>query len=172
MEIVVNDTNIFIDLYSINFLDYLFQLPINVHTVDFVINEIKNKEQLNCITEYIKKGLLNVHRFTSEELTEVSKLYEESSGNVSLVDCSVWYYAKRNNYVLLTGDRQLRIRAINSNVTVKGIIYVFDTLIENKLIDSAIAANKLEELFQINQRLPKTIIQERINLWRKNKSLV
>ncbi len=40
MEIVINDTNIFLDLYDIGLLDDFFQLPIRVHTVDFVINEI------------------------------------------------------------------------------------------------------------------------------------
>jgi hypothetical protein len=61
----------------------------------------------------------------------------------------------------------LRTRAINSNVAVKGIIYVFDALVENELIDPMLAADKLEELFRINQRLPKKIIGERIGGWRK-----
>lgn len=167
MEIVVNDTNILIDLYSIDFLEQFFQLPITVHTVDFVINEIKDEDQLRSIKEYINRGLLNVHKFTAEELMEVLELHQDAGGNLSLTDCSVWYYAKQNNYVLLTGDRQLRTRAINSNVAVKGIIYVFDALVENELIDPMLAADKLEELFRINQRLPKKIIGERIGGWRK-----
>jgi rRNA-processing protein FCF1 len=166
MEIVVNDTNILIDLYTIDFLEQLFRLPITVHTVDFVINEIKDELQLKSIKEYTDNGLLHVHRFTADELTDVLELYEKASGNVSLTDCSVWHYAKRNNYILLTGDRQLRTRAKNSNVTVKGIIYVFDSLVEYKLIEPSLAADKLEELFRINQRLPKKIIQERIDAWR------
>jgi predicted nucleic acid-binding protein len=138
-----------------------------VYTVDFVINEIKDEDQLRSIKEYINRGLLNVHKFTAEELMEVLELHQGAGGNLSLTDCSVWYYAKQNNYVLLTGDRQLRTRAINSNVAVKGIIYVFDALVENGLIDPMLAADKLEELFRINQRLPKKIIGERIGGWRK-----
>jgi rRNA-processing protein FCF1 len=167
MEIVVNDTNILIDLYSIEFLEQFFQLPIIVHTVDFVINEIENVEQKEKIAEYINRGLLKVHQFTAEELTKVVKLHEEASDNVSLTDCSVWYYAMQNNYILLTGDRQLRTRAINTNVTVKGIIYVFDSLVEHQIVSPELAADKLEELFRINQRLPKSLIQERIASWRK-----
>ena len=45
MEIVVNDTNIFIDLHSIRLLDQFFELPITVHTVDFVINELTDEVQ-------------------------------------------------------------------------------------------------------------------------------
>jgi rRNA-processing protein FCF1 len=167
MEIVVNDTNILIDLYSIEFLEQFFQLPIIVHTVDFVINEIENVEQKEKIAEYVNRGLLKVHQFTAEELTKVVELHEEASGNVSLTDCSVWYYTMQNNYILLTGDRQLRTRAINTNVTVKGIIYVFDSLVEHQIVSPELAADKLEELFSINQRLPKSLIQERIASWRK-----
>jgi rRNA-processing protein FCF1 len=167
MEIVVNDTNILIDLYSIDFLEQFFSLPITVHTVDFVINEIKEVKQKEKISEFISRGLLKVHQFSAEELIQVVKLYEGASGNVSLIDCSVWYYAMHNHYVLLTGDRQLRTRAINANVTVKGIIYVFDSLVEHRVISPELAADKLEELFRINQRLPKNVIQERIASWRK-----
>jgi rRNA-processing protein FCF1 len=167
MEIVVNDTNILIDLYSIDLLEAFFRLPITVHTVDFVINEIKEESQLDCIREYIRRGLLYVHRFSVQELENIVELHRGASGNVSLTDCSVWYYAKCNNYVLLTGDRQLRARAIGTNVAVKGIIYVFDELVEKRIITPSFAAVKLEELFFKNQRLPKRIIQERIESWRR-----
>jgi rRNA-processing protein FCF1 len=164
--VVVNDTNIFLDLYSIGCLDYFFQLPFTVHTVDFVLNEIKDEAQRSSLQPYLKCGLLHVHRFSAEELVDVVELHEEASGNVSIVDCSVWYYAQRNDYILLTGDRQLRARAINSHVTVRGIIYVFDCLVENRLMPPSLAADKMEELMAINQRLPKKIIQERIEVWR------
>ena len=53
MEIVVNDTNIFIDLHSIGLLESFFALPIKVHTVDFVINEITIKEQLDEVNKFV-----------------------------------------------------------------------------------------------------------------------
>ena len=43
MDIVINDTNIFLDLYDVDLLDTFFQLPVQVHTVDFVVDEIKGK---------------------------------------------------------------------------------------------------------------------------------
>jgi predicted nucleic acid-binding protein len=93
---------------------------------------------------------------------------QEASGNVSVTDCSVWYYAKQHDYILLTGDRQLRVRAIGANVAVKGIVFVFDLMVEHRLITPTFAADKLEELYHINQRLPKKIIQERLDSWRSN----
>lgn len=71
-----------------------------------------------------------------------------------------------NNYTLLTGDNQLRKQAIKSNVKVKGIIYIFDFLVESRIISPQQAAEKLQQLFKANQRLPKKEIEERISQWK------
>lgn len=89
----------------------------------------------------------------------------KAGGNVSIPDCAVWNYAKKHNYTLLTGDGQLRKKAIESNVTVKGIIYIFDHLVECEIITPQYAVIKLQELMKHNSRLPKSIIQERIEKW-------
>ena len=84
MEIVVNDTNIFIDLHSIGLLDQFFELPIKVHTVDFVINELTDEEQFNAISKFIKNGKLNVQSFEADELLEIIELQSKAGGNVSI----------------------------------------------------------------------------------------
>lgn len=167
MEIVVNDTNIFIDLYSIGLLDSFFRLPIRVHTVDFVLHEITVPEQFNNVNKFAQNGKLKVQSFGGDELKEVLSLKNRCSGNVSFTDCAVWYYAQTNNYTLLTGDRQLREKAIEANVAVKGIIYIFDMLVEHHILQPQIAATKLEELLAINPRLPKKIMRERIEKWKE-----
>ena len=60
MDIVVNDTNIFLDLISIGLLDASFELPIKFHTVDYVIEEIINEEQNAEVAALIKEGKLYV----------------------------------------------------------------------------------------------------------------
>lgn len=165
MEIVVNDTNIFIDLYSVGMLEQFFDLSIKVHTVDFIVNEITDNDQIKAIRKYIYNGKLYVQSFDAKELLEVLELHNNAGGNVSIPDCAVWYYAKKHNYTLLTGDGQLRKKAIESIVDVKGIIFVFDRLVEERIISSTYAATKLRELLKQNLRLPKTIIKERIEKW-------
>ncbi len=95
MEIVVNDTNIFIDLHSIGLLEHFFVLPITVHTVDFIINELKDPEQLKAIQKYIDNGKLTVGSFSNKELMQIYNLKNTTAGNVSIPDCAVWYYAKK-----------------------------------------------------------------------------
>lgn len=129
MEVVVNDTNIFIDLYSIGLIDELFKLPISVHTIDLVLNEIVNSQQQKVLQNFVDRGLLKVGKFGSNEVGLIVELQNKAGGNVSFVDCAVWHYAERNKFILLTGDRQLRNKAISHNVTVKGILYIFDELV-------------------------------------------
>ena len=45
MDVVVNDTNIFIDLLSVELLEEAFKLPIDFHTVDYVVSEIVDSYQ-------------------------------------------------------------------------------------------------------------------------------
>lgn len=37
MEIVISDTNIFIDLWNIGLLERFCELPLSIHTTDFII---------------------------------------------------------------------------------------------------------------------------------------
>lgn len=166
MKIVVNDTNIFIDLYSVGLLEQFFELPIEVHTVDFVVNELKDPEQFKAVNEFVKNGKLKVQNFDATDLIDIIDLQSKVGGNLSIIDCAVWHYAKINNYALLTGDGRLRKRAIETNTTVKGIVYVFDYLVETKILSPQLAITKIQNLMNINVRLPKTIIQERIEIWR------
>lgn len=47
-----------------------------------------------------------------------------------------------------------------------GIIFVFDEMIKQKIITKKHACTKLIELMGINPRLPNSICNEKIELWR------
>jgi predicted nucleic acid-binding protein len=158
-SIVVSDTNIFIDLLSINLLSDFFNLPIHVHTLDYVLNELEVRQQ-----EEICKYNIVIKNHTSKEFDSVS-VFMQSNSNISFIDCAVWLYAKNNNYRLLTGDKVLRKYAEVDGVLVSGILFVFDMLVEFNIIDKQTAVHKLSELSGINSRLPKREIEERIFKW-------
>ena len=165
MEIIVNDTNIFIDLQSIGLLRALCDLPYDVRTVDFVVNEIKDQEQADSLATLIGEAKIKVEGFNIEELAEIIEEHSTVSGNLSVPDCSVCYYARKHSATLLTGDRQLRRYAESNNVTVRGVLFIFDELVAQNLIEAGIAAQKLKELTNINVRLPKSEIEKRIKKW-------
>ena len=167
-KIVVNDTNVFIDLYEVGLLEHFFSLPWEVHTTDFVMLELQKEGQHETVARYKTDKRLVVPVFEAKEMLEIGNLFQQSLNktNLSLTDCSVWYYAKVNNYILLTGDRKLRTTSAYDGVEVHGVIYVFDRLVEFNVISCQVAAEKLQQLYSINSRLPKEEIEKRINLWK------
>lgn len=166
-KIVVNDTNVFIDLYEIGLLEEFFSLPWEVHTTDFVMLELQREGQHETVAKYKANKRLLVPVLEAKEMLEIGNLYQQNQNrtNLSLTDCSVWYYAKVNNYILLTGDRKLRTVSVFDGVEVHGVIYVFDSLVELDIISRQVAVEKLKQLYSINPRLPKEEINKRINLW-------
>lgn len=167
-KIVVNDTNVFIDLYEVGLLDKFFSLPWEVHTTDFVMLELLREGQQETVAKYKAEKRLLVPVLEAEEMMAIGNLYQQNQNrsNLSLTDCSVWYYAKVNNYILLTGDRKLRTASVYDGVEVHGVIYVFDTLVELNIISRQVAVEKLQLLNSMNPRLPKEEIDKRISMWK------
>lgn len=166
--VVVNDTNIFIDLSNVGLLDEFFSLPWDIHTTDFVMLELTREGQHEMVSKYKATGKLQIPVFEQEELMEIIAMFQEYNyqSNVSFTDCSVWYYAKTNNYVLLTGDRKLRSSSLLDGVEVHGILHVFDVLVGCGIISHFTAIKKIEQLYETNPRLPQEEKEKRIKLWK------
>lgn len=163
MEIVINDTNILIDLYNSKLLQYCKLLNFDFRTIDFVIHEIEIDEQLEAIQKMIDEGMLKVYSLDGQMMQTVyeKKILYQDKCNVSITDISVMVYAKVNNCRLLTGDKTLRTTAENENIIVSGILYIIDMLMDK--IDPQELIDSLELLLQSNDRLPKKLILERID---------
>lgn len=168
MKILVNDTNIFIDLHSVGLLEEMCRLPYEIHTVDFVVAEIADADQRRIFDELVARGEISVDGFTADEVIEIVEEHSSVSGNLSIPDCSVCYFARKHNVPMLTGDRRLRRYAEEQSIEVHGILFIFDELVRHNIISTSMAADRLEELFAINARLPKAEIRERINRWKNN----
>lgn len=168
MKILVNDTNIFIDLHSVGLLEEMCRLPYEIHTVDFVVAEIADADQRRIFDELVARGEISVDRFTADEVIEIVEEHSSVSGNLSIPDCSVCYFARKHNVPMLTGDRRLRRYAEEQSIEEHGILFIFDELVRHDIISTSMAADRLEELFAINARLPKAEIRDRINRWRNN----
>ena len=95
----------------------------------------------------------------------VMEKVEEYDGkcNLSPEDISVLVYAKENGFRLLTGDKTLRTKAIDDGVRVSGILYLTDRMVEENLVSAEEMISILQRLLTVNKRLPKRIIEERID---------
>lgn len=165
--VVVSDTNIFIDLISVGLLDEFFHLPLEIHTTDLIVHELKDNMQQSLVQTYITSNQLHIKKYDGKELINLAIMKNRVSKdcNATIQDCSVWLYADENGYSLLTGDAKLRRAAEKSGVDVHGILYIFDKLVEHGVIDYVIAKGKIVMLSQVNNRLPIKEIQKRISAW-------
>lgn len=165
MKIVINDANILIDLVKLKLLQQFAQLPFQLYTTDVVYEEIKD-HQKEPIRALHKKELLYIIEIeeSSNDYDGIFELLIKSNG-LSFEDCSVLYYSKKMEGTLLTGDGKLRKFASKDNVEVRGVIYIFDELLDHGLLDYETAFYKIKELCKTNNRLPKKQIESRIKLW-------
>lgn len=170
MKIVINDANILIDLAKLELLEVFSKLHFDLHTTDFIIEEL-NDEQHEPVSKLIKIGKLKV--IETEDAIDfqgIINILDNCSG-LSFEDCSVWYYSKKMAGALLTGDGKLRKQATKEGIEVRGIIFIFDELLKQGLISFILAINKIEDLSILNNRLPQKEIEKRIESWKSEKHL-
>ena len=85
-KIVVSDTNIFIDLISVNLLDCFFSLPWEIHTTDMVMKILKDSNQKGAVETFRQQGCLMVKEFKGIEVLELMQMRNNAlqSSNASI----------------------------------------------------------------------------------------
>ena len=164
-DLIISDANILIDLANLNILDAFTQLNFNCHTTDYVLAELNNEQQ-TLIKQLELDGKMQVISSDSQDIMGILQLVGKSSG-LSVQDCSVWHFSKKINAVMQTGDRKLRKEAESDKITVRGILFIFDELLRQELIDFQKAIHTITLLQQTNNRLPADEINKRIDEWGK-----
>ena len=120
MEIVVNDTNILIDLYNAGLLSHCKRLDLDFRTLDVVINEIEEREQLDAVEQLIGSGTLRVDSLSSNQVERVlSSPQAHTRKNRLAKDAEI-----NSNESDESGDRYLNLANTNfTNLTNKNLLY-------------------------------------------------
>jgi predicted nucleic acid-binding protein len=164
IKIAVNDANLFIDLWEIKLIETFFQLPLEFHTTQLILNELE-PEQRKEFTNFIEANKLKVRYLTREEIDDLDSI-SVNSRKLSRQDLSVYFYAKElNNCMILTGDNRLRKEAQRQGFEVHGILWVFEQMVEKGLLQAKFASEKLQELMSINLWLPVGEFEKIIEKW-------
>jgi hypothetical protein len=131
------------------------------------MNELTVEEQRDKVMGYHDRFFLK--KFSAKELQELVSFQQmmQKETNVSIQDCSVWKYAQENDYTLLTGDSKLRRSAIKEGTNVCGILYLFDKMVEERIISPQKACERIIQLRKQNGRLPSKEIDKRVEMWSK-----
>lgn len=159
-KIVLNDTNIIIDLMSINMFDSLIRLPWEVHITDMVKTELEHEDQIVMAEKAIERGCLLVDSFSGEEVGEIHERHEfiQKTTNLSICDCSVWYASEKHHYTVLTGDKKLRNVVEKYGIEVHGILYVIEEMQNANLLSPSDVVDILDRLQNSKSRLPQNAI--------------
>ena len=163
-RIAVNDANLFIDLWEMKLLEIFFQLPLVFHTTQLILNELE-AEQLKDLLGVVEGNYLTVRHLTREEIDRLASLSVQSR-KLSREDLSVYFYARElDNCMILTGDNRLRKEAQQQGFEVHGILWVFEQLVDNHLLNKAEAIFILKQLMKMNLWLPVEECKRLIERW-------
>ena len=165
-KIVISDTNIFIDLVDANLIDEFFKLPFEIHTTTFILKELLKADDRESVQKHVDAGDLHSFSFEGKDFMDLLTMYNNAGSNLSVNDCSVWLLASKKEGALLTGDRNLRNKAKQSGIEVHGLFYVLDKLVECGIISTTKAHAALVVLKANNNRLPRTEIEKRLEMWK------
>lgn len=159
---LVVDTNVLIDLYWGNVLNEFFTLPYEFFSPDVIINEeLKYPDG----EELLNLGLQS-YEMDAKGVQEVYNLAEEHR-NIAVNDLFAFVAAKKEGFLLLTGDERLRKLAEGNGITVHGTLWVLDRMVEIGILSRKKAVCALCAMLEKGSRLPKEECKKRLRNWKR-----
>ena len=166
MIAVISDANIIIDLLHLTLFEDFLRLSWEKHVPPGVVDEVR-EENSSLLIDAINAGQLSMPAFDFEDLQQIQKYFEQYPP-LSVADCSCLHLAERLPAILLTGEKRLRSIASGTHaIKVHGTLWVLDNLIKENIINYRKVHAKLNDLMQINPRLPKAECRKRLKRWKK-----
>ena len=171
MRIIVEDTNIIIDLFNVGLLQFCKKMDIVFHTTEFVIKEIKRPEQRSTLKGLISNEELKMVVFNIEEMLQLANLEEEcrSTNNLSTADCSVVLLAERLGCRLLTADQKLVHFAQSRGLETSEFLWLTDKMVEKGIVSPKDMVEYLNRYLETNKRAPEKEVNERIAQYNNTK---
>lgn len=160
-NVLVSDTNIWIDLHRGGLLEIAFSLPYQFVTTDFAWRELRSPPGADLEA----MGLL-VQALSSEAVGAVFAL-RETLRNPSLADMSCFYLAATHRWTLLTGDMAIRKACEEENMDVRGTLWLMDQLFAHGLVPGYELSESLQSILNTGGRLPLAECQSRIANWNR-----
>lgn len=171
MRIAITDACIFIDLYSLDIIPQFFNLEIEVHTSQDVLNELFS-HQKEILIAYQAVSKLTVHIITEEDRKVIyqTKYPKSLSDN----DKTVIHLAIKLDAMLISSDKAVRNYAKSLAIEYHGMLWILDRLVEKKLLSKKEASQKLKKLVSTNFVYQNNIeinheMQKRLKLWEHSK---
>lgn len=167
--LIVQDSNLLIDLNDCGLLATVFTCPWEIHIPDVVLAELQQGPVAAVLAAHLQQQAFIVGRLPTEGVAEAAILQAQQP-SLSFADCSAFVYALRHGAILLTGDGKLRQFAQAQAQPVHGTLWVLDQLVDTlQLLAPARAAAALGQLLTpgAGRRLPPADCEARLRRWEK-----
>lgn len=162
MKVVITDVSVFFDLYHLQVLPEFFALDLEIHTTNFVYNEIVHSVQKSEYAVFERSKKLHIIKITVSEEDEIRAMPMQRY-NRSFPDKTVLWKALQLNCTLLTSDNKLRKEAIGQGLVVHGSIWVISQLVEKAIISKSRGIELFGHMKLVNTRLPHEEIDRQIS---------
>lgn len=159
----MTDANIWIDLHNADLLDAAFELDHTWRTPNIIVRD----EVLTVDRDLLVDLGLDVRTLSGEELNRILTLngrYPQPSPK----DLSVLVVADEDDGIVVSGDGPLRTAAKAEEMTVHGVLWILDRLVEETIITEARATTALHAMLQQGARLPDDPVEDRLNDWKSS----
>lgn len=157
MQVAITDANIFIDLYELELLQSFFQLPYEIHTTIFVLEEL---EEECCLIVQNESTILNV----SDEYIDEFDSFDLNKG-FSFPDKSILYLAFKFKMLIFSGEKKMKSWCTSKDLESHGILFILQEFIDKNILTQEEVKLKLHELMEFNQWLPTEICLELLDKW-------
>lgn len=162
MKLVVTDTNVLIDVIDCQLVQAFFDLPLEIHTTEFILDELSELQRVALIP-FVATDHLKVKKFDEWEMRAILEFPVTRKGvQRRIADRSALYLAVCWGAVLLGGDNDLRKEAEERQVEVHGSIWLFEVLFHHGITTAEQTKNNLERLMDVNPRIPVDLVRQTI----------
>ena len=159
----VTDANIWIDLHNADLLDAAFELEHTWRTPDIIVED----EVLTVSRDILVELGLDVRTLSGDELNSVPPLNQRHS-NPSPKDLAVLVVAAADDGIVVTGDGPLRTAAQEEDLTVHGVLWVLDQLVDEEIVAPERTAAALNAMVDQGSHLPERPVQTRLRRWQSD----
>lgn len=133
MEIIVEDTDIIIDLYNTGLVSICQDNGYTFHTSRFVLEVLDRDEHAEVVKVLMERGVLVIDDFKGQDLVQLLQtVYEcQDKDCLSTSDYSVLMLAERHNCELLTTSKKLKLYAEQRGIVVNDLSGIKERLLKH-----------------------------------------
>ncbi|HEX7855040.1 MAG TPA: hypothetical protein VF503_15225 [Sphingobium sp.] len=158
MAVLVSDTSVIIDLERAGLLDEMFLLP-----YEFAVPDLLYARELQGdLGERLIALGLRIEELTDVELRRAT-IVNRQHVRLSVPDTFAFALAEARTWALLTGDGTLRELAASKQVTMHGVLWLFDQMADGQYVIFERLYGGLTRLFAHPRcRLPANEVRRRM----------